>query len=162
MICILSSTQSERTENPNPGLINAGKSITASQAQSENMKAKKFIKSGPHLPVKNLRMTLDYYRDKLGFTDEWTFGPKDGGIRRDDLRLLFAEDKYFTNDINNKKHRLPLMWFVDNIEEIFSEFKQKEIEIADDLRIHSYELKEFAFIDINGYYIRVAESIEGE
>jgi len=54
------------------------------------------------------------------------------------------------------------MWFVDNIEEIFSEFKQKEIEIADDLRIHSYELKEFAFIDINGYYIRVAESIEGE
>lgn len=124
------------------------------------MKAKKFIKSVPHLPVKNLRLTLDFYRDKLGFTDEWTFGEKDGGIRRDDLRLLFAEDTAFTNDINNKQHRLPLMWFVHNIEEIFSEFKKREIELADDLRTHSYGLKEFAFIDINGYYIRVAEADE--
>jgi hypothetical protein len=36
------------------------------------MKTKKFIKSVPHLPVKKLRLTLDYYRDKLGFSDEWT------------------------------------------------------------------------------------------
>ena len=47
------------------------------------MKLKKFIKSAPHLPVKNLRSTIEYYRDKLGFTEEWTFGDKDGGIRRD-------------------------------------------------------------------------------
>ena len=120
-------------------------------------KPKKFLKPVPHLPVKSLRLTLDYYRDKLGFTDEWTFGEADGGIRRDDLRLLFAEDKDFTNDINNKDHRLPLMWFVDNIDDIYAEFKKRNIELADDLRTHPYGLKEFAFIDINGYYIRVAE-----
>ena len=126
------------------------------------MKTKKFIKSGTHLPVKNLRLTLDYYRVKLGFTDEWTFGDNDGGIRRDDLRLLFAEDKDFTNDINNKLHRLPLIWFVDNINEILAEFKERQVEIADDLRTHPYGLREFAFIDINGYYIRVAEGTRGE
>ena len=120
-------------------------------------KPKKFLKPLPHLPVKNLRLTLDYYRDKLVFTDEWIFGNKDGGIRRNDLRLLFAEDIDFTNDITNKEHRLPLMWFVDNIDEVFSEFKTRKIEIADDLRTHSYGLREFAFVDINGYYIRVAE-----
>ena len=126
------------------------------------MKPKKFIKSGPHLPVKNLRLTLDYYRDKLGFTDEWTFADKDGGVRRDDLRLLFAEDNHFTNDINNNNHRLPLMWFVNNIEDVFAEFKKRDIELADDLRIHPHGLREFAFIDINGYYIRVAEGTEEE
>jgi hypothetical protein len=126
------------------------------------MKTKKFIKIGPHLPVKNLRLTLDYYSKKLGFTDEWTFGDKDGGIRRDDLRLLFAEDTDFANDVNNKKHRLPLMWFVDNIDEIFSEFKERNIELADDLRKHPYGLREFAFVDINGYYIRVAEGTDKE
>ena len=126
------------------------------------MKTKKFIRSGTHLPVKNLQQTLDYYRDRLGFTDEWTFGDKDGGICRDDMRLLFAEDKGFTNDINNKEHRLPIMWFVDNIDEIFLEFKKRDIELADDLRTHSYGLREFAFVDINGYYIRVAEGIEQE
>jgi hypothetical protein len=126
------------------------------------MKTKKFIRSGPHLPVKKLESTLAYYRDTLGFHDDWTFGEKDGGIRRNELRLLFAEDMDFTNEINNEKHRLPLIWFVDNIEEIYSEFKQKNIPLADDLKTHPYGLREFAFIDINGYYIRVAEATENE
>jgi hypothetical protein len=124
------------------------------------MKAKKFIRCTPHLPVKNLRLTLDYYRDKLGFTDEWIFGNKDGGIRRDDLRLLFGEDGDFTNDVNNNKHLLPLMWFVDDIDRLFLEFKERNIELADELRLHPYGLREFAFIDINGYYIRLAEAID--
>jgi hypothetical protein len=127
-----------------------------------HMTKKKFIRSNPHLPVKNLRLTLDYYHDKLGFYDEWTFGDRDGGIRRDDLILLFAEDDEFADDINNNQHRLPLMWFVDNIEQVLSEFKQRNIELAGDLRVHPHGLKEFAFVDVNGYYIRVAEREEKE
>jgi hypothetical protein len=123
------------------------------------MKPKKFIRSGPHLPVKNLRLTLEYYRDKLGFYEELTLGEKDGGIRRDDMRLLFAEDPDFVSDLNTKQHRLPLVWFVENIDEVFSEFKERNIEIADALRTHPNGLREFAFIDINGYYIRVSEGL---
>ncbi|MES2113483.1 MAG: VOC family protein [Bacteroidota bacterium] len=128
------------------------------------MKAKKFIRSNPHLPVKNLRETLDYYRDALGFYDEWTTANEngcitDGGIRRDEMRLLFGEDPEFVAVINSyKKSRLPLMWFVENIDEIYAEYQAKGIELADDLRTHAYGLREFAFIDINGYYVRVAES----
>lgn len=124
------------------------------------MKQKRFIKCGAHLPVKNLQETLAYYRDKLGFTDEWTFNKKDGGIKRDDMRLLFAEDESFCGDINNQHHRLPLMWFVDDIESIYAEIRERGIELADDLSLHPYGLKEFAFIDINGYYIRIAESTD--
>ena len=127
------------------------------------MKTKKFIRSSPHLPVKNLRETLDYYRDILGFYDEWTWENKDGlvtdgGIRRDEMRLLFGEDAHFTDKMNEANKRLPLLWFVENIDEIFSEFKNREIEIADTLRLHASGLREFSFIDINGYYIRVTEA----
>jgi len=128
------------------------------------MKAKKFIRSNPHLPVKNLRETLDYYRDTLGFYDEWTAVDEnghltDGGIRRDEMRLLFGEDPEFVAVINSyKKSRLPLMWFVENIDEIYVEYRAKGIELADDLRTHHHGPWEFAFVDINGYYIRVAES----
>ena len=122
------------------------------------MKTKKFHRCGAHLPVVNLRQTLDYYRDVLGFSEEWTWGEKDGGIKRDDMRLLFGEDPGYTALINNEKNRFNLIWFVDNIEEIFSEFKEREIEIVSVLKEYSYEMKEFAFIDINGYYIRIAES----
>ena len=127
------------------------------------MKLKKFIRANPHLPVKNLRQTLDYYRDHFGFYEEWVWTNKegkvmDGGIRRDDMLLLFAEDPEFINAINSySKSRFPLMWFVDNIDEIYSEFQKREVEFADTLKTHDYGLKEFAFVDINGYYIRVAE-----
>jgi hypothetical protein len=124
------------------------------------MKPKKFHRSGPHLPVKNLGQTLAYYRETLGFYDEWTWGEKDGGIRRDDMRLLFAEDPDFARAINSVDHRLPILWFVDHIEAIYSEFRDRNIQFEDPLKMHPYGLKEFAFIDINGYYIRVAEGSE--
>lgn len=129
------------------------------------MSTSKFIRSNPHLPVRNLRQTLDYYRDTLGFYDEWTWADengntKDGGIRRDDMRLLFGEDPDFLDIINSyKKSRLPLMWFVDHIDDIYTEYKTRGVEIADNLRTHPYGLREFAFSDINGYYIRVAEPV---
>jgi hypothetical protein len=123
---------------------------------------KRFIKPLAHLPVMNLRLTLDYYRDKLGFSNEWMVGEKDGGIRRDDLRLLFEQNPDFVNNLNNEQHRLPIMWFVTNIDAIYLEFKNRDIPLADDLRTHSYGLREFAFIDINGYLIRIAEGTAGE
>ncbi len=130
------------------------------------MKTKKFTRCNPHLPVKNLRETLNYYRDVLGFYDEWTWPDKDGkhtdgGIRRDDMQLLFGEDPDFVDTIcSYPKSRLPIMWFVENIEEIYSEFQSKGIVPAAGLNAHAYGLKEFAFVDINGYYIRVAERVE--
>ena len=54
------------------------------------------------------------------------------------------------------------MWFVDNIDEIFSEFKQRGIEIVSPLEDYPYDLREFVFIDVSGYCIRVAEGIEKE
>ena len=122
------------------------------------MKTKKFLKCTPHLPVKNLKTTLDYYRDILGFRDEWVFGEKDGGIRRDELRLLFGEDERSAHAINGSHHCLSLMWFVDNIDEVYKEFTKRGITLAADLRTHPYDLREFAFVDINGYYIRIAEA----
>jgi hypothetical protein len=35
----------------------------------------------------------NYYRDIIWFSEEWTAGSKDGGISRDEMRLLFAEDR---------------------------------------------------------------------
>jgi catechol 2,3-dioxygenase-like lactoylglutathione lyase family enzyme len=126
---------------------------------------KKFIKSTIHLPVRNLRETLDYYRDVLGFHDEWTWPNADGkhtdgGIRRDDLLLVFGEDPGFVDVINGyTRSRLPLLWFAENIEAIYKDYTDKGVSIADPLRLHPYGLKEFAFVEVNGYYVRVAEEV---
>jgi hypothetical protein len=122
-------------------------------------KEMKFIRSAPHLPVLNLRETLNYYRDKLGFYEEWTFGDKDGGIRRDDMRMLFAEDPEMASRINSGSQCFPLIWFVENIDKVHEEFAKREISLSSPLQTHPYKMREFAFIDINGYYIRIAESM---
>jgi hypothetical protein len=44
------------------------------------MRSKKFIRMNPHLPVKNLQQTLDYYRDNLGFYEEWTWTNDEGKV----------------------------------------------------------------------------------
>lgn len=129
------------------------------------MKPIKFHRCGAHLPVIDLKKTIDYYRDTLGFSDEWTWPGKDGeetdgGIRRDDMLLLFGTDPEHVNAINNDKHRFNLLWFVDSIDAIFEEFSNKNMEMVNSPTDHPYGLREFAFIDINGYYIRVAENIE--
>ena len=121
------------------------------------MSEKKFHRQAIHLPVRDLKATIAWYRDVLGFYDEWNWGEKDGGIRRDDMRLLFGEDPSYTSTINGNGKRLPLLWFTDNIESIYKEFTERGVEIADPLKLHPYGLREFAIIDINGYYIRVAE-----
>jgi uncharacterized glyoxalase superfamily protein PhnB len=124
------------------------------------MKTKKFHRCGAHLPVINLRETLDYYRDKFGFYEEWTFGDIDGGIRRDDMRLLFGEDAAYVQKINNDTARFNLIWFVENIDEIYTEYQDRGIEIVSPLTTYTYGMREFAIIDINGYYIRIAQGIE--
>ena len=124
------------------------------------MKTKKFHRCGAHLPVINLRETLDYYRDKFGFYEEWTFGDIDGGTRRDDMRLLFGEDAAYVQKINNDTVRFNLLWFVENIDEVYAEYQDRGIEIVNPLTTNPYAMREFAIIDINGYYIRIAEGIE--
>lgn len=126
------------------------------------MKDKRFIRCGSHFPVKNIRATIEYYRDTLGFHDEWIWKDKDGGIRRDDMRLLFSEDPDYVNNINTGKNRFVLIWFVDNIDAIFKEFQAKNIPIESPLQLHPYDMWEFAFVDINGYYIRVSEAAENK
>lgn len=124
------------------------------------MKNKKFHRCGAHLPVINLRETLDYYRDKFGFYEEWTEGAIDGGIRRDDMRMLFGEDAAHVKLINTNTARLNLIWFVDNINEVYAEYQDRGIEIVNPLKSYTYGMREFAIIDLNGYYIRVAEGID--
>jgi hypothetical protein len=106
------------------------------------MKSKKFIRVNPHPPVKSLRETLDYCHDMREFYDEWTRTDKDGretngGIGRDDMRLFFSEAPDFVVAVSSyPKSRLPLMWFVENIDEIFTECQTRRIEFADILRTH--------------------------
>ena len=126
-----------------------------------NMKENKFHRVSPFIPVKNLMQTLDYYRDRFGFYDEWTWGDIDGGIRRDDMRLLFTEEPGYVSAINNENTHFVLIWFVDNVDDIYKEFKERNIKIENDIESKPWGIREFSIQDLNGYLIRISEGITG-
>lgn len=120
------------------------------------MAEKKFWKIGPHLPVKDVRETVEWYKTNLGFTEEWYWGNPvtDGGCRRDELRMLFGLSENF-----EPAKDLSLVLFVSGIDEVYAEMMERGLEIINPLKTHDYGIREFSIKDCNGYFLRFAESV---
>lgn len=123
------------------------------------MKQIKFYKVTPFIPVRNLKQTLDYYKNKLGFDKEWIMN-KDGGIQRDEMRLLFGENPDHLQLINGDKHKFELVWFVDGVDDIYNEYLAREIEVLTKPTDEPWGIREFTIKDINGYLVRISETIQ--
>jgi hypothetical protein len=123
------------------------------------MKEKQFTRLNAFIPVNDIHETLNYYRDRLGFYEEWTMDT-DGGIRRDSMRLIFKQDPDYVSVLNNETYRFVLIWFVENVDEIYKEFKEeRKIIIVSDIENKPWGIREFSIYDINGYLIRISEGI---
>jgi uncharacterized glyoxalase superfamily protein PhnB len=118
-----------------------------------------FYKTVPFLPVRNLEETVSYYKDQLGFTDEWFWGspPTDAGCHRNDLSLLFNENPALAEKIEG----FELVMFVDDVDGIYEEFRGRStIEIITPIKDEPWGIREFTVRDINGYFLRISCSIE--
>ncbi len=121
------------------------------------MKEKKFRKLSPHLPVRDVKETIEWYKQRLGFGEEWFYGDPvtDGGCRRDEMRVLFG----VSSSPFETPRDISLILFVDNIEEVYAEMQQRGLSISSPLTTYDYDIKEFSIIDCNGYLLRFAESV---
>jgi uncharacterized glyoxalase superfamily protein PhnB len=121
----------------------------------------------PFLPVANLKETIAYYKEKLGFYDEWFWTNPDGaitdaGCRRDDMRLLFSQSPEFLARINGSGYSLDICWFVSGVDAVYEELKAKNVKIIDELSDKPWGMREFAIQDINGYNLRIGGGTEKE
>src|SRR3954465_10503960 len=96
------------------------------------MKEKKFLKVTPHIPVKDVSETLEWYKQHLDFSEEWYYGDpvSDGGCRRNDLRLLFGKSPQSLQT----PQEMSLIFFVSNIEAVYEEIQQKNLAIISSLK----------------------------
>jgi uncharacterized glyoxalase superfamily protein PhnB len=118
-----------------------------------------FYKTVPFLPVRDLQETISYYKQELGFTDEWFWGdpPMDAGCHRDGLSLLFNQNESLAARIVG----FELVMFVDDVDGIYEEFTNRPaIKIASPLRDEPWGIREFTIQDPNGYLLRISCSIE--
>ncbi len=118
----------------------------------------------PFLPVRNLEETILFYKEKLGFHSEWFWGEPatDAGIGRDGLNLLFVKNETYVDILNTKERRFEICLFVSNVDEIYKELRQLDVQIISELKNEPWNVREFSIIDCNGYILRIGEGLETE
>ena len=116
----------------------------------------------PFLPVRDLQENIEFYKTKLGFTDEWYWGSPatDAGISRDGLSLFFVKNSEHAAKVNDHINQLELCLFVSNVEEIYKEAKRNRVSIHKELTSTPWNVREFCVRDNNGYMLRIGEHIE--
>jgi uncharacterized glyoxalase superfamily protein PhnB len=118
-----------------------------------------FYKTIPFLPVRDIQETIAYYKNELGFIDEWFWGdpPTDAGCHRDTLSLLFNQNPAMADRISG----FELVMFVDDVDGVYEEFSNNcNIIIASPLTDEPWGIRDFVIRDINGYLLRISCSIE--
>lgn len=121
------------------------------------MAEKKFWKLSPHLPVKDVKETINWYKENLGFGEEWFYGDPvtDGGCRRDEMRVIFGIGSQPFQPLKD----ISLILFVSNIEEVYKEMRERGLTVLSPLQTYDYGSKEFSITDCNGYMLRFAENV---
>ena len=122
---------------------------------------------GPYFIVDDVIATAKYYRDRLGFDFDrfWGEPPCFCMPRRDGHMVMLSQ-------VEDPKHIVPHhkvvdnMWniyfWVDDVETIHAELKDRGATIDYDLCIQPHGCKEFGVQDLDGYDIAFGQDIEGE
>ncbi len=126
----------------------------------------KIIGSAPILLVADVQKSAGYYRDKLGFTYDriWGEPPCFCMPRRDGHIVMLSQ-------VDDPKHIVPHykvvpnMWnvyfWVDDVEAIYAELKERGATIDYELGVKEYGVKEVGVQDLDGYDIAFGQDLEG-
>ncbi|HMW02717.1 MAG TPA: VOC family protein [Acidobacteriota bacterium] len=119
-----------------------------------------FFQVTPRVPVTDLRRTIDFYTQTLGFTEDVVW-PEDQPtfciLTRDTVSLGFFVPDGCRSD--TKPGTCDLYIEVDGAQELHAELKDK-LTIEWGPEVYAYGRREFAFRDPDGYLIIVTEETD--
>jgi catechol 2,3-dioxygenase-like lactoylglutathione lyase family enzyme len=117
----------------------------------------KFEKSNPILYSKDVKKSIWYYTEILGFEDSWEWGdPTDfGGVVKDGVEIFFC-----LNDQGNPGTWIAII--VDNVDAYFKIINEKGAKIISAPESKEWNMREMLVEDPDGHIIRFGHRIECE
>lgn len=116
------------------------------------------LKATPMLITTNIRDTIDFYVNVLGFQCEnFVEGWGWASLVKDEVRIMLSTP----NDHENFEEPCltgSIYFKTDNVEEIWCKLKDKTI-VCYELETFDYGMKEFAIYDNNGYMLQFGQEI---
>ncbi len=130
------------------------------------MRRGKIIGSAPILLVDDVQQSAGYYRDKLGFTYDrfWGDPPCFCMPRRDGHIVMLSQvddPKYIVPHYKVIPNMWNVYFWVDNVEAVYAELKDRGATIDYELGIKEYGVKEFGVQDLDGYDVAFGQDLEG-
>jgi len=111
----------------------------------------------PTLAVRNMKQTIQFYRDSLGFEMGMTFpdadNPEYAALSKDGMVLMFIAAQ---NIGIGREEKLGVgvniyMQIDGDIDEYYNEVKDKGVKIMVDIKDEPYGIRDFMVEDIDGY-----------
>ena len=107
----------------------------------------------PGFPVRDLQVSLEFYRNKLGFKATFKNGDIFAIVSRDQIDLSLGVDQ---SGLKAGKGACYLK--VTGVDAFHDEFKKKGVEMMHPLRTESYGMREFMIADPDGNTLNFGES----
>jgi GNAT superfamily N-acetyltransferase len=111
--------------------------------------------SEPIFPVADVLATVRYYREVLGFAEEWLWGepPDFGGVRWGRVGAMFALQTGPDSKVGGQWHS----FFVEGIDALYSLHSRNGATIDSPLEAKPWGLREYTVRDLNGHYLRFGQ-----
>ena len=113
---------------------------------------KQLSHAAPVFPVPDVKQTIEYYRDKLGFEVKflWEDPPTYAVLKRQDVGIHFCKK---VDDFRPSENHKAYYIFVYDVDGLFREFKENGVEILNESKRRDYGMRDFDIKDINGYIL---------
>jgi len=108
----------------------------------------------PALPCKNVKESIRFYEEKLGFNNTWAHEDLYGAAFNGNVEVHFLKtSEDFTPSYIYTR--------VDNVDKLYEFLIQTEVEVTTPPTDRFYKLRECIIRDLNGHYITFGEEIIG-
>ena len=121
----------------------------------------------PLLAVRDMKKTIEFYRDVLGFEMGMVIpdadNPEYADLSKDGMVLMFIPAKDHGIGIDEKLGIGVYLYMEidDDIDEYYAELKSKGVNIVADIKDEPYGVRDFMITDIDGYQLTFNKRIQG-
>lgn len=121
----------------------------------------------PLLAVNNMKNTIEFYKNVLGFKIGMVFpdadNPEYADLSKDGMVLMFITIKNVGIGSEEKLGTgMNLYMEIDgDIDEYYAEVKSKDVEIAADIKDEPFGTRDFTVKDIDGYQLTFNQRLQG-
>jgi len=128
------------------------------------MTLKNFSSAVPVIASSDVRGTVRYFEQTLGFKQQWIWGdpPIYAGMRAGGALLCVTHDPELASIIRERRLAPDIFLWVSDIESVYAHHRASRADITEELTARPWGVRQYVIREPNGYLLKVAESQEEE